>query len=325
MGRNYKAITNQKNEDNIQNHGSDTDDKGRKKGMSEHSKHNSVPPPVKIPGVAPGWQWDITEEFEYPDRKTGTMPVVVAPKCKAARSQQDRSLMLGIVVNWGSKGFGFVGDQMGNRFYAKQEVVRGGGKLRIGAFVWFRVYDNNDARVAEVANLEEHHEWAVKKAIGDGTAWCRLRCEIDGDMTILSEEEAGFPGRFHTQLVPSDDLNWDVDLIEVGNQAKAALPVHQCLTEEVDMSCEAVPGWVDHAYMASTAAPEYITATPLHGVPDEFWGHGYSAEPESTDQWTMVPINADVPYEDAYKEAPPREDLQPNLGAYLDEDSDDDQ
>merc|ERR1719428_216487 len=131
------------------------------------------------------------------------MPQVVAPRPKVIHTMQ-KSLQLGVVANWGSKGFGFLGDQMGNRFYAKQEIVRGGGKLRIGSFVWFRLYDNNDARVAEVAHLEDHHEWTVKKAIAEGTAWCRLRCEIDGDMTVLSEEEAGFPGRFQCQNLPRD-------------------------------------------------------------------------------------------------------------------------
>jgi len=277
-----------------------------------------VPPqPVKIPGVAPGWQWDTTEEFPHPDPTTGSMPIVVPP-----RRQESRSMMLGIVVNWGSKGFGFLGDQMGNRFYAKQEVVRGQGKLRIGSFVWFRLYDNNDSRVAEIAKLEDHHEWAVKKAMNDGTAWCRLRCEIDGDMTILSEEEAGFPGMFLNQLVPSDDLNWDVDLIEVANEAKAAL----------GDQAAAVPGWLDAAYMASTAAPDYISATTMHGAPDDFWPT-YDAEAESNEQWDMVPIDSEMPYEGWDEEqlhvedsAVLCEDLQPNLGAYLDEsDSDEGQ
>jgi hypothetical protein len=281
-----------------------------------------VPPaPVKIPGVAPGWQWDTNEEFPHPDPNTGSMPVVVPP-----RRQENRSMMLGIVVNWGSKGFGFLGDQTGSRFYAKQEVVRNGGKLRIGSFVWFRLYENNDTRVAEIAKLEEHHEWNVKKAINDGIAWCRLRCEIDGDMTVLSEEEAGFPGMFHGQFARTDDLNWDVDLIEVANEAKAAL------NEQAGV---AVPAWLDSAYMASTGAPEYISAAPLHGATDDFWTH-YNTEAESTEQWDMIPLNSEVPYEGSYEDQPlyegsyedqPHvdepavlcEDLKPNLGAYLDE------
>jgi len=267
-------------------------------------------PPYKIPGVAPGWTWDETEEFPHPDVHTGSMPVVVQP-----RKQQNRSLMLGMVVNWGSKGFGFLGDQMGNRYYAKQEIVRGGGKLRIGSFVWFRLYDNNDARVAEVAHLEEHHLWAVKKAIAEGTAWCRLRCEIDGDMTILSEEEAGFPGKFHSQVERSPDLNWDVDLIQVANDAKAAVQ------EEPDWSENAVPAWLDSAYMTS-AAPKYIEATPLHGAADDFWTHyegNYEPEPEmefSNDQWTMMPLNSAMPYVETHEEYQQIQESEPALEAY---------
>merc|ERR1719191_1569249 len=78
---------------------------------------------------------------------------------------------------------------MGNRFHAGVKVVRGGGKLKIDAFVWFRVYDNGNALVAEVARLKRHHEQEVEKAIGEGVALCRLRCEIDGDITILMAEE----------------------------------------------------------------------------------------------------------------------------------------
>lgn len=223
--------------------------------------------------------------------------------------------MLGMVVNWGSKGFGFLGDQMGNRYYAKQEIVRGGGKLRIGSFVWFRLYDNNDARVAEVAHLEEHHLWAVKKAIAEGTAWCRLRCEIDGDMTILSEEEAGFPGKFHSQVERSPDLNWDVDLIQVANEAKAAVQ------EEPDWSENAVPAWLDSAYMTS-AAPKYIEATPLHGAADDFWTHyegNYEPEPEmefSNDQWTMMPLNSAMPYVETHEEYQQIQESEPTLEAY---------
>jgi len=275
-------------------------------------------PPVKIPGVAPGWQWDTTEEFPHPDPETGSMPTVVPPRSKATRSQQSRSMMLGVVVNWGGKGFGFLGDQMGNRFYAKQEVVRGGGKLRIGAFVWFRL-NENDARVAEVANLEEHHDWSVKKLIGEGTAWCRLRCEIDGDMTVLSEEEAGYPGKFHGQLGKCNDLNWDVDLIQVANEAKAAIQ------EEAGRSITAVPTWLDSNYMA---APEYICATQMHGATDDFWNMGYNAEAETTEQWTMVPIGSEMVYEESYEEQPyveesyeQFEELEPNLGAYVDEEA----
>lgn len=244
----------------------------------------------QAPQKAPGWTWDLGEGIEMEPRAPGWSwkdvdgddDIVMEPLHAPAghnRWNQERAddrLKLGIVANWGAQGFGFIADATGTRWYAKQEAVRGATRLRIGNFVWFKLGRDVDKklRVLQVDPLDEGTFSFVQKQLRNGTPWHLIRCEIDGDVTILDDSEVdeaehgaggdtgmhGFPAAFY--------------------ESQALL----------DNTHSAVPEWIMEESMV-TGAPEYMC---LEGALPHFWQGGARMPAPDMQPFSGDPLEGEV-------------------------------